>query len=223
MKKFAIVILFFISIFFSRSYGMDFIDIDSRPIILNLKILDHIRFVSISRFLIQSSDFIQSLSSINREIFLKNVFTEEDGRLLYTLEYERLLYDLFINEEIKRLRNIDFNDYERLLINGSMLSIITVEEFDELFSDEEKLEELNLRRPHFLIKFIKKKLRFFRQVIEEKQFIEVDLSIIEEEDGRLDELRKKILKNRYHEEFSDFDDSEENGIFEFFISLFKAN
>ncbi len=221
MKKFVIVILFFVSIFFSQSYGMDY-----RLMLLRGNIFNHIKFASISRFFIQNSDFIKSFDSVNREIVVGNVFEEEDGNILYTSEEERALYNLFVDEEIRKLRDKDFNEHERLLIYGSILSIITVEEFDKLFGDEEELEALNSRGPRFFIKFIKKKLRFFRQVIIEKQGIRVDLSVIEEENEKLDKLMKKILENKYYEEFSDFDDSDdsgEDGIFEIVIGFFSAN
>ncbi len=201
MKKLSLACFFLLSVFFSKSYGMDSCGTmmsNLRQMMMKRNVLIHILFGSISRYVIQSAD------SIWIEQFPENVHTEEDK-----IELDFL-----------------FHEYERLLQEGTLLSVITVNEFDESFIDEESLKlficderekEINKirfneeiyymdkvkmidkfeKRFDSLVNIIKEKLGFLRQIIVEKQGLEVDISVLEEESERLDYFVKKIVKNRY--------------------------
>ena len=228
MKKLILASLLLLSVFFSQSYGMFSLESmmsNMQRMMLKRNVLLHIIFGSISRCSIQCAD------SIGRERFSENVHTEED---------ERALDALFPNEEIKEERDRAFDEYERLLQEGALLSVITVEEFDESFGDEEQLEEFICKQrkkeinkilcseeiddTHKVamisefkktldpfVNVVKEKLGFLRQIIEEKQELEADLSALEKEDERLQKLMKKIAKNRYSD--SEVSSSDESGEF----------
>lgn len=196
MKKLTLTCLFLLSVFFSKSYGMNSFEpmmLDLRQMMLKRNVFVHIVFGYISRYVIQSADSIR--------------------------------LEKFPDEETKEEMYRTFDEYEKILQDGTLLSVITVEEFDELFIDKESLEsfirderekEINKiccneeidciykvemivefkRRFDPLVIVIEEKLGFLRQIVVEKQGLEIDISVLEKESEVLDDFIKKIVRNR---------------------------